>query len=300
MNKVFIFFEQNLKKFQWTVLICFGSLLFYGLYKNGFSYYFRGLISFQEVSSLLFFPLISIVISFLYECIEKRRIQFSLSSAIEGILLGLITYPRFPIWCYFILVVLYFLLKKYLAAKISTISLICFVKVLSMLLNQFFFHIDYQNIIEIAYPYLYGIVDTFFGRSVGALGTTSIFLMLICYGFFSSNYYYKKELPIYILGSFFLLETIYVVLFSHDNLLLELLNSHVFFASIVLAPMKNKSPAEAKCLALYGIIIGMGCFFINIFAHITDGIYIILLFAQIIWTIYLHFQKLKYQKALVK
>ena len=299
MNKVFISFEQNTKKFQWALLTCLVSLLLYGLYKNGFSYYFQGLITLQEASSLLVFPLISLACSFLYESIEKRRVHFSLSGAMEGILLCLLIHPRFPLWCYLILVVLYFLLKKFLASKLPTVSLICLIKVLSMLLSEFIFHIDYQNIVEVSYPYLYGILDAFFGRSVGALGTTSIFLILIYYGISCSNYYYKKELPIYILGSFFLLETIYVLLVSHDNLLLELLNSHVFFAAIVLAPMKNKSPAEAKGLVLYGIAIGIGCFLISNFANMTDGIYIVLLLAQIIWTIYLNIQTVKYQKTLV-
>ena len=300
MNKVFISFEQNIKKFQWAVLACFISLLCYGLYKNGFSYYFQGLISFNEASSLLFFPLISIASSLIYECLEKRKIQISLSSIIEGILFSLLIPSRFPLWCYIILVVLYFLLKKFLATKIPTISFLCFIKVLSMLLSLFIFHIDYQNAVEISYPYLYGTLDTFFGRSVGALGTTSIFLILISYGVLCSNYYYKKELPIYILGSFFMLEIIYVLLISHTNLLLELLNSHMFFAAIFLAPMKSKSPAEAKDLVIYGIAIGIGGFLISTFANITDGIYMILLLAQIIWTIYLNFQKIKYQKALAK
>lgn len=300
MNKVFISFEQNTKKLQWTVLACFISLLLYGLYKNGFSYYFQGLISFSEASKLFLFPIISVAFLCLYECVENQKIQISLSRVMEGILLALLIPTRFPIWCYVIMIIVYIILKKILSKKIPTISFICLIKVISMLLSGFIFHIDYQNTIEVAYPYLYGILDAFFGRSVGALGTTSIFLVLICYAVFCSDYYYKKELPIYILGSFMVLETIYVLFISHENLLLELLNSHVFFASVILAPMKNKSPAEAKALALYGVTIGVGSFLISTFIEITDGIYIIILLAQMVWTIYLHIQKIKYQKALVK
>ena len=73
----------------------------------------------------------------------------------------------------------------------------------------------------------------------------------------------------------------------------------MFFAAIVLAPMKNKSPAETKGLVLYGIAIGIGCFLISNFVNMTDGIYIVLLLAQIIWTIYLNIQTVKYQKTLV-
>ena len=114
MNKVFISFEQNTKKLQWTVLACFISLLLYGLYKNGFSYYFQGLISFSEASKLFLFPIISVAFLCLYECVENQKIQFSLSRVMEGILLALLIPTRFPIWCYVIMIIVYIILKKIL------------------------------------------------------------------------------------------------------------------------------------------------------------------------------------------
>lgn len=298
MNKVFVYFEQNTKKIQ---LAIFGSLLvlaFYGAYKNGFAYYFQGLLSFADSMKLLLFPLIGLLGAFFYGVILSKKLQFSLEYAIEGVLLALFMPVRFPIWCFVVLVILYFGLKNLWQKKLSTISLLCFIKVLSMVLSEFVFSIDYQNVIETSYPYLYGITDAFFGRGVGAYGTTSIFLILVCYAVFCSDYYYKRELPIYILGSFLLLETAYVLFVTHENLLLALLNSHIFFVSIVLAPMKNHSPAESKYLLIFGLFVGIGSFLLNAFFDFSDGIYIVLLFAQILWTLALNFQKLYYQKTL--
>ena len=112
MNKVFVYFEQNTKKIQ---LAIFGSLLvlaFYGAYKNVFAYYFQGLLSFADSMKLLLFPLIGLLGAFFYGVILSKKLQLSLEYAIEGVLLALFMPVRFPIWCFVVLVILFFALKN--------------------------------------------------------------------------------------------------------------------------------------------------------------------------------------------
>lgn len=288
MNKVYMHYQEKKSWYLKAIYTTIISLVLWGFYKNGFVYYLQGNLSFLESLKPLLYPVIGVIFCILEDYITTKKIKNR--SIIEGLLLGIMIPPRFSIMIYIILVVGYVLLRKIIARKLPTISTLLLFKLSTIMVSHFILSIDYQNIIEINKPYLYGIIDTFFGRSVGNVGTTCIFILLIFYFIKTTDFYYKKELPIYIVASYSILTILYCILFPQENMLLNLLNSHVYFMAIILATVPRTSPAEKKYIAGFGILVGVLAFIFQMVLHFTNGIYLSLLLLQLGWTIF-HFSR---------
>lgn len=293
MNKVYMHYEENKTWYLKTLYVCVLCLMLWGFYKNGLIYFWQGNLSFLEALRPLFFPLLGIICCILGEYRTSKKI--SSDSIMEGLLLGILIPPRYSLGLFFILAVFYGFFRNIIKRKLPTISSLLLFKVITIFLNMFLLSVDYQNIIEFNKPYLYGIIDTLFGRSIGNVGTTSIFILLIFYFIKTCDYYYKKELPIYIIASYSVLTIIYSILMPQENMLLSLLNSHIYFMAIVLATIPKTSPAEKKYMVLFGVFIGILSFFFQTILHFSDGIYLSLFFLQVAWMIFFFLRRSKYK-----
>lgn len=268
-----IHYEKKSKK---NIYIFYGllfALAIYGFYKNGLSYVFIGKMNWIDAAKPLFFLGISLIGGTLYNALKKQPLTKRL---FEAILLSLMTPVNFPLWLYTILIVLYYSLK-YIRLRVF-VSRILFFKLL-LILTSFFLHITYENSIEASTPYLYGILDVFLGRAVGNVGTTSILILIGCFAFLSYQIYYKKEIPLTILISYGATLFVLEIFFPTGNYFLNLLNSHIWFAAIFLAPTNEYSPISKKIIALYSISIGsIPAIFIHFFGFQNSAYLVIAVF----------------------
>ena len=269
-------YEKQNKKSTYIFYGLLIALAIYGFYKNGLTYVFMGKMNLIEASKPIVFLAVAILGRMLYNFLKKQPLTKHLY---EGILLGLITPVNFPIWLYILLVVLYFALK-YIRLRVFVYRILFFK--LLLILTGFLFHVTYENAIEVATPYLYGILDVFLGRAVGNFGTTSILLLICCYAFFSYQIYYKKEIPIAILTSYAIILFLLEIIFPTGNYFLNLLNSHVWFMAIFLSPINEYSPVSKKGLMFYGIFLGSILAFCYHFWHFENSSYLILAVFQVL------------------
>lgn len=281
MNEVSIYFSQNKKKIESSLLAILILMFLYGYYKNGLSYVLIDKISFLSSLKLFLFPIISITMSMLLQ----RKLKLSLKDMSESIILSIMMPPRFPILIFTILIILYYLSKNKFQTILPSISLLLIIKVMTCLISSFILKLDYRNIIELNNPYYYSSIDALFGLSVGNLGTTSILLSLIYFGVSMQDYYYKKDLVATIIAGYTLLNIFYACFYTHEDFLPLILNSHVVFASIIIAPTMSTSPAEKRYLYIFGIMIAILTFLLTTILHHQNGVYYALLIIQIIWAL---------------
>lgn len=270
------FSEKKKKSVQNLILATLIAMGLYGIYKNGISYVFLGRMDWNQVFSLCLFPIISTITHIGINLFQKKK---AFENICEGVLFGLMVPPLFPIWLFLLLELIYFLCKI-IHLRIP-ISFLLFFKLL-LCLSSLIFQIPYENLIENTTPYLYGILDLFLGRSVGNLGTTSIILLIVLYLFLNLDFYYKKDLPIYALVTFFFFSFIYSLFHPGYLFIREFLNSHLWFTAIVLLPSNDYSPATKNGRILYGILFGFLSFVFLSFLNIIDGCYYLLVFFQLL------------------
>ena len=278
MDIVMHFKEKNKKTLQGIYIILF-LMLGYGLYKNGISYILIGKENIGEVLRLLLYPFLAVFFHVLTNLIQKKK---PFSNIYEGLFLGLIVPPSFPLWAFTLILIGYTFIQC-IHLKLP-ISKGLFFKIL-ICLTSLIFAISYENQIESSTPYLYGTIDLFLGRSVGNFGTTCILLLLILYIILSTDFYYKKELPIYAICGFFLPALFYGIINPNYAFLRKILNSHLWVTAIIFLPINEYSPVLKKAKIGYGFLVGLVSFFLTEILHIVDGPYYALAIMQLLFVL---------------
>jgi len=281
-NKHVLHFKDEKEKYQKIILCLFVILCFYGCYKNGLSYYFIGKMSLEESLKPLLFPIIGILETSIFTISFKQKITLEKISL--GILFGLLVPPMFSLIIFSIYTAIFLILYFFTSKKIPSISFLVLYKVILMGITAMN-SLGLENIIEKNNSYLYGIVDVFFGKGIGNIGTTNIFLILIGYFILSSYFYYKKELPIYALASYAICSLIYSFIKPDVFILKDMLNSSFCFAITFLLPINEKSPGTKKEKIIYGCLVGVGSFLLIHLFSIFDGVFIVLLLVNIGWNL---------------
>lgn len=285
-------YYENERKREWGILGIFLLLIGYGVYKNGLTYYFLGKLNLLEALKLLLFPLLGVGIALLIKSLKEKKVCLSRKNVILGLFYGMVMPSQFPILLFCLFATLFSILYEFFQPKFPMLSWLTFYKIIEMVL-AFCLNIGLENQIEASTPYLYGMVDTFFGRGIGAFGTTNIFLLFILSGILCTSFYYKKELPLYSMISYCVFFFLSFFLFQSPVELKEVLNSTFFFVSIVLLPQSETSPCELMQTRIYGIGVGIVSFlFIHLF-HLEEGAYLSLFLANILWNLYFLFWKKK-------
>lgn len=287
MNQVYMHYKQDKKKIELSLLAIIVLMLLYGIYKNGLSYIMIGKMNLEDFLPLTLFPILSMI----GQMVSSKTWKLSIQEIIEALLLSIMIPPRFSLIIYIVLILVYYLSKKHFQKILPNLSFLLVYKILTCLISTFFLKIDYQNIIEAQNPYLYSPIDQLFGRGVGNLGSTSILLMLVCFGVSMQDVYYKKELSISIITTYILLVILYACLYTHEDFLPQVFNSHLFFSAILLSSIPKSSPAEKRYIYVQGILTAVIGFVLTlIFSH-PNGIYYSLFLTQVIWTILHQFLK---------
>ena len=294
MNKTFINYEVDRSKNKKKLLLIFFLMLTFGIYKNGFKYYQTNLLGIRDVIKIVLYPVISIIAQIIYvRVIQKKHLKTD--DLIESLVLVTLLPVRFPLGIYLIILLIYFLVKYFFMQKRNTISLICLYKVLIIVCNAFL-GLNYENLIENRNPYFYGIIATLFGSSIGGLGTTNIFLILILYLIMQNDFFYKKSLVFYMLMPYFLLTILCDAFTTHNIIITNLLNSDILFASVFLLPESGKSPAVPANAKTYAFLIGIFSFLLVRLFSLNDMVYLAILCFQVIWSVVLYYKKIKLHK----
>jgi len=279
------------EKYEWGIFLSLLSLTLFGFYKNGLSYFFLGKLNILEALNPLIYPSLSIGVCLLICFFRKEKI--SKNSIFLAMILGLMASPRFPVIYYFFSCFFFFLFVPKLQVKLPWFNWLalfgCFMVFMSQSLA-----IGFENIIEVSTPYLYGTVDDFLGKSVGMVGTTSIFLLGILWFLFSQKFYYKKEIPFFGILSYSICFLIFFILGLCQ--MRDFFQSTFFFPLIVLLPENKTSPAEIKWQRIYGFLFGISSFFIlNIF-HFTFGSFYLVIGFNVLNYLLFFFEQKKYDK----
>lgn len=272
-------YEDKRKIFEWVTLIFLILFLFYGLYKNHLFYVMMGMSNFSIF--LFFVPILGVLEILLLSRFWKEKI--TLKTILLGLFTSILLPPSFPIFWYFLISFLFYNFYFFLHKKIKCCSFLLFYKVILLFFTSLF-SIGLENSFEKQNAYFYGTIDVFFGKNVGAFGTTNLFLILVCFLVLCSYFYYKKEIPIY---SFIIYSFCFFGFFFFSPNLYELkdfLNPSFFFASVFFLPINEFSPVTKRKKWIYGCFYGFLSFlFIHCFS-MMEGAYLALFFTQILFS----------------
>ena len=289
-------YQSKKKMYEFVVFLCLIGFVIFGIYKNGFAYLSMQKITLEEALKTLVFPVFSVITSLIIHSLKEKKLTFSLEGINEGLLCGLMIPTRFPIIPFLLISIIFHVANQFLKEKISTLSFLAVYKV-SIILVGLLMNIGLENLVEMNTAYSYGSLDALFGKSIGAFGTTNIFLILLVFFFLATNFYYKKELPIYAFISYSLCFLGGLIL-NNSYPVSAFLNSSFFFAIVFLLPESKTSPALKKEQFIYGVSMGIISYLFIFIFNMLEGAYIALLIVNIIWLVYYLNRQKKLKKAL--
>lgn len=281
MNKSrpYLHYETENNYISWVALALF-PLLIYGFYKNGILPFISGDASFFKMLRPIFFPLVGLGVGILTDLIMWWKSNQKEIWTYYPIY-GFITFMTLPISANILvsailLLIIFCILRNIKKVKLNLSPLIIASGILLILLS-FVGKVTFQNASELSHHFVYSLFDNFFGRNIGGICTTSIFWSVSALIFLCFNYYYKKEIPFTLIGSYVLCCTLFEVIFPTGDLLKMILNSSVIFAGVFVAPEIKHSPYMDLSKMIYGVMVGVLGFFLTRFISSTIGIYIALL-----------------------
>ena len=267
-------YEIDYKKID-KILISLCLILFMiGYYKNGLIYVLHGELKFINTLNYILMLGISMLITYLF-----KRKNITSKDIIKAFLMVLLIPPRLNIYIYTFIVILFNVIKKYIKDE-SFLDILIYKVVLCLLMP--IINLDYQNIIEVSTNYLYGSLDNFIGEAVGNFGTTSILLIIVFFFVSTMNYYFKKDVSIYAFTTFIILEVISSLVF-HNNFVINILNSNMFFTTLILLP-RVYTPVYKHFEIIFGIIFSI-ISFLMLKTGIVNAPYYCLLIMEIFFYI---------------
>ena len=122
----------------------------------------------------------------------------------------------------------------------------------------------------------------FFGRIVGSMGGASSVLLIISYIILLFNPSYKREIPIFIVITYFIV-SLGFGMFTHDikDALKLMLTNEVLFPSIYVATVSIASPILNNKKIIYGVGIGILGFILA-----SNGAYSIILASNTLYNVF--------------
>lgn len=245
-------------------------IIIYGIFKNGYLIYAKGLINFMQIFKPLYLVLIGIIIKIIIDLIKYKQIKIDYN-LLYVILIGMIMPPNINLVIYSIGFLICYILANILE-KYLKFNKVCFIYLIIIFINFLFNDFTFKNILEENYSYSFSFMDLLMGRCIGGIASTSIFFSLIAFIFLINNYYYKKEISFSINLTYLGLALIYFIITNND---MYLLNSELIFGSIFISTLPEYSPYKEKMQTIYGILIGLFTFILSIIFNSILSIYII-------------------------
>jgi hypothetical protein len=257
------------KDLVWNNICLLIPLIIYGIYKNGYLLYEKNLINLLQIFKPLYLVLIGIIVLVIYDLIryKKIRIDYNLVSVI---LIGMIVPYNINYFVYTVVFIILFIFTE-IISKYINFNKVCFIYLVIILINFLFNKFTFCNPLELNNNYNFTLIDLFLGRGVGGISSTCSLLCLISYIFLLFNFYYKKDIPLFINITYIIFAFIYFLITKNSSILI---NNDLIFGSIFVSALPIYSPYKVKNQIIYGIIIGILAFIISIFFNNIMAIYI--------------------------
>ena len=276
-NNVYIHCKKDLK---WMVIIftlTLLPLLFYGMYKNGYLLYKKDIISFWNIFKPVYLILISLIIELI------RRVIFKIKFKYDFDLLSIIIIPLFMPYNTSYLIysgslIIFLVIYEFLNKKLY-FNKNAFVITSIIIMNIVMKHITFLNPLEAQNIYVFDNFDLFFGRSIGGICSSNIFLGIIFFLINSSINNYKWSSSLISIGTYLLLALCFK---ENPNILL---NSNLYLALIIVLPIDMYSPRKNNSLYIYSIIVGISTFIFTVYINVYYGVFIGILLSSLIYNI---------------
>lgn len=274
-----------------SYLIVIVLLSCFAIYKNGYILYKKNFISFLDVFKPLFMVVITLVLTYLIDFIIVKYIKkkkYKLVDDFNPIYMCLITLalPLNISYIYLIISIILFSILANYFKSFNTFALEkIFIVVLLYILHKYTYETSYDILVETNLS----IIDYFLGKGVGAIATSNILFLFICYGILSTQLSYKKDIPLYALFSYIVLLIITTILFHKpfNEEIILLLNSSFIYGIILIATIPNSSPLTRNGKIIYAILIGIISFIFNHFINNQEGVFISIIIVNILSVIYM-------------
>ncbi len=260
---------KNLVLLELALLIPF---IFYSLYKNGYLIYSKGLISGVAIFKILYLLLISLGIKIGLDLIKYRKVKIDYN-LVYAFLIPMIVPYNINYLLYTVITLISFIINFFLTKKISY-NPVCLSYIAIILGEYLLFGLDFQSPLESNYTFSFSLIDLLFGRLTGGIASTSIILSLLAFSILIYNFYYKKDIPLYLNFTYLLLTFLYFLITKDSHFIL---NSEVIFASIFIAPLPLCSPFKRGWQIIYGILIGLVTFIFSLILNSIISVYLAIL-----------------------
>ncbi|MBQ8901504.1 MAG: RnfABCDGE type electron transport complex subunit D [Bacilli bacterium] len=263
-------------------------LIIYGIFKNGYLIYEKGLINIFMILKPLYLVLIGFIIKIIIDLIKYKKVKIDYN-LIYVIVIGMIMPYNIKILLYIVTFTLTYIFSLFLEKYIK-VNKVCLMYLIIILVNALFNEFTFMSILEQNYVYRFDFFDLLIVRCIGGISSTSILFSLIAYTILINNYYYKKEIPFVINITYLTLAFIYFIITNNSNLLL---NSELIFASVFVCTLPEYSPYKEKNQIVYGIMIALIAFIISMFFNSILSIYIATLILSLMQNITIRQKKTK-------
>ncbi|MBQ7031649.1 MAG: RnfABCDGE type electron transport complex subunit D [Bacilli bacterium] len=263
-------------------------LIIYGIFKNGYLIYEKGLINIFMILKPLYLVLIGFIVKIIIDLIKYKKVKIDYN-LIYVIVIGMIMPYNINILLYIATFTLTYIFSLFLEKYIK-VNKVCLMYLIIVLVNVLFNEFTFMSILEQNYVYRFDFFDLLIGRCIGGISSTSILFSLIAYTILINNYYYKKEIPFVINITYLALAFIYFIITNNSNLLL---NSELIFASVFVCTLPEYSPYKEKNQIVYGIMIALIAFIISMFFNSILSIYIATLILSLMQNITIRQKKTK-------
>lgn len=267
MNNIYLHYKKNNLNMLYIILCVF--LIMFGFYKNGILVYKAFSDNLIILFKPLLFPLITLICSLCFNyLINKKKIIID-ENVIYFLLLSMTIPTKTSVILFTIFILILNLINYFVLNKIElNINYVALFKILMILILMMSNNYNYANELEMVQKYSYDLIDIFIGRGISGVSSSSIIILLISYAILSTNIYYKNDIPLISLGTYFLIVIIFKIIFSK----VIIVNSLIIFSIVLIAPLNNFSPAIKKQRIFYSIILGMLTFVFTYFINIYDGV----------------------------
>lgn len=263
-------------------------LIIYGIFKNGYLVYEKGLINIFMIFKPLYLVLIGVIIKIIFDIIKNKKIKLDYD-IVYVIIIGMIMPYNINILVYIVSFTFIYIITNYLE-KYMKFNKVCLIYLVILLINCIFEEFTFLNILDKNYSYSFEFIDLLMGRNIGGISSTSILFSLIAYIILINSFYYKKDIPFIINIVYLGLAFIYFTITNNSTLLI---NSELIFASIFVCPLPLYSPYKEKNQIVYSIMIGIITFVISLLFNSVISIYIATLIMSLIQNISIRQNKTK-------
>lgn len=280
-NEILIHKNYNLTKIYQKYFIALLPLIIYGFYKNGLLLYLDNSISFINMFKPLLFPILGAFSGLIVNLVLKKEFKFN-PLILYGLIVGMIMPINTNIIIFGIAMIGLMFLANFLETKFS-FNIVCFIKLLLVILLMILSSYEYGNVTEIAQNYAFSFIDILFGRGIGGVCSSSIVWIVAGFIYLIMDYYYKKEIPIYAIISYVIITLLSYLFIKDINIIISnVVSSSVLFAFIFIAPIANFSSYTKNGKLLFGILIGVITAVLTIFIGSFESAIIAILLASIL------------------